>query len=115
MTPAKDLVVGEEIYEFMFNRVVKSVASNGRVVAVKARHQSSLKESEAEMLDYISRNTDIKAPKYLGLYDVENLRALVTEFISGESLDKLWPTMAKSERASIKDQFAEQLRLFRNC
>ncbi|PGH19086.1 hypothetical protein AJ79_00120 [Helicocarpus griseus UAMH5409] len=68
------------------------------------------------MMSYASKQAGILAPRVLGCYDVEpEVIVTVTDLIRGESLDKVWHTMDKSQRNSIKAQLKDQLRLFRTC
>jgi hypothetical protein len=47
-------IEGSTLYYFFGNRVVKSTASGGRVVAVKVKPRRSFARSEAKMMEYAS-------------------------------------------------------------
>lgn len=85
-------------------------------MAVKVKPLGAFVRSEADMMNYASQQPEILAPRVLGCYDIEpEVIATVTDLIPGKSLDKVWHTLNKPQRDSIKSQLKEQLRLFRTC
>lgn len=104
------------LYEFFGNRVVESIASNGRVVAVKVQEKNCYLRSEARMMSYASSQAGIKVPQVLGCYDVEPyIMTLVSDRVPGLSLDRIWADMTKPQQESIKNQLREQLQRMRTC
>lgn len=110
----EDAVQGQDLYNHFGNRVVESRTTNGQLVAVKVKPQGAFVRSEAEMMHFASQQPNILAPRVLGCYDVEpDIIATVTNVIPGQSLDKVWHLMDKSQRNSIKLQLKEQVQLYR--
>lgn len=71
---------------------------------------------EAAMTKYASEQPNLLAPRFRGYYRVEkHLLAVVTDYIPGTSLDKVWHTPNKAQRISIKQQLKEQIKIFRTC
>ncbi|RFU34691.1 hypothetical protein B7463_g1644, partial [Scytalidium lignicola] len=111
-----DAVQGTTIYDYFGNRVVQSIASNGRVVAVKVKPEVGFARSEAQMMEYASQQPGITAPHVLGCYDVDpGITTMVSDLVPGVSLDTVWHKMSKAQRDSIKTQLKEQISNFRRC
>ncbi|KAJ5083934.1 hypothetical protein NUU61_008513 [Penicillium alfredii] len=113
-TEYENAVQGRELFNYFGNRVVESRTTGGQLVAVKVKPQGGFVRSEADMMNFASQQSGILAPHVLGCYDVEpEIIATVTDVVPGQSLDKIWHTLNKRQRNSIKDQLREQLRFFR--
>lgn len=110
-------VIGRDLYNYFGNRVVESRTSGGRLVAVKVKPKQAFKRSEADMMDYASRQRcGILAPRVLGCYKVDpSIFATVSDLVPGVSLDTVWHEMDDLQQGSIKAQLKEQVRLFRTC
>ncbi|WEW54599.1 hypothetical protein PRK78_000019 [Emydomyces testavorans] len=83
---------------------------------------------EAKMLAYVSEQSKrypIKVPEFIKCYDIYTdlegytaepvCSAMVTSFVDGQTLAKVWSVMSKDERVSIKAQLRQQIELFRKC
>lgn len=91
-----------DLYSYFGNRVVESKTTAGNLVAVKVKPLGAFVRSEADMMNYASQQPGILAPRVLGCYDVEpEVIATVTQLIPGQSLDKVWHALNKSQRDSI--------------
>lgn len=101
-------VRGRELYNLFGNRVLESRNTAGNLVAVKVKPQEGFVRSEADMMHFASQKPGILAPHVLGCYDVDpGIIATVTNFISGDSFDKVWHTLDSQQRDSIKLQLWE--------
>lgn len=110
----EDAVQGQVLHNHFGNRVVESRTTGGQLVAVKVKPQGAFVRSEAEMMHFASQQPNILAPRVLGCYDVGlEIIATVTTVIPGQSLDKVWHSMDKSQRNFIKLQLKEQVQLYR--
>ncbi|KAL1992666.1 hypothetical protein VTN49DRAFT_4698 [Thermomyces lanuginosus] len=107
---------GETLYEFFGNLVIKSHnTSDGHPVAIKFLTADYLHESEADMMAY-AHSQNLLVPAVWNRCSIDSDRvAMITDFVQGRPLDQVWPTLNDKERASIKEQLAEQLKLFRSC
>lgn len=111
-------IQGRELYNFCGHRFVESKTTAGDSVVVKTSAWESrrLVEVEAAMTKYASEQPNLLAPRFRGYYRVEkHLLAVVTDNVPGISLDKVWHTLNKAQRMSIKQQLKEQIKIFREC
>jgi hypothetical protein len=105
---------GERIFDVLGRVVVKRAATDGSgFEAVKASHQDCLREGEARMLEYAVQCAGVKGPKLRRLDTVDNARLMVTDFIPGVPLDTVWLSLNNTDKASIKLQLQQQIRLLR--
>ena len=111
-------IEGEDIYYYFGNRVVKSVASNGREVAVKVKPVRGFKRSEASMQQFANDTGKLKAPKVIGCYKMygryDKVAVLVSDFVQGQPLHVAWPDLSNAQRQSVKAQIHEQLQKMRS-
>ncbi|KAK2809125.1 hypothetical protein FQN50_004182 [Emmonsiellopsis sp. PD_5] len=107
---------GEIIDDFFGNRVIKSHnASDGDPVAIKFKTTGFFWLSEADMMAY-AHSQNLLAPAVWECRQLNNDRiAMIADFVPGKPLDKVWPTLNEQQRASIKQQLADHLKLFRSC
>ena len=111
-------VEGEDMYYNFGNRVVKSIASKGREVAVKIKPRNSFKRSEADMQQFVYDAGKLKTPKVIGCYTMygnyDKVAVLVSEFVKGQPLHIAWPDLSHAQQESVKEQIHEQLQLMRS-
>lgn len=107
---------GEKLYEFFGNLVIKCYNnSDGHPVAIKFLTADYLHASEADMMAY-AHSQNLLVPDVWTCCKFGSDRiAMITDFVQGSPLDEVWPTLNEEQRASIKGQLAEQLKLFRSC
>ncbi|KAL4961120.1 uncharacterized protein BDV14DRAFT_204118 [Aspergillus stella-maris] len=106
-------IEGEELYNYMGNRVVLSHTTNDTPVTGKHKSVGAFVRLEAEMMRSTSQQ-GILAPRILGCYDVDpEVIATVTDVVPGQSLDKAWPSLTKQQKNKIKSQLQGQVPLFR--
>ncbi|KMP05569.1 hypothetical protein CIHG_08888 [Coccidioides immitis H538.4] len=106
---------GETIYEYFGNRVIKSHnTSDGLPVAIKFKTTGFFWHSEADMMAYV-HSQNLLAPAVWECRQLNNHRiAMIADFVPGNPLDEVWPTLNKEQRTSIKEQLAYHLKLLRS-
>jgi hypothetical protein len=100
---------GEIIYDVIGRVVVKSTTATGEAVAVKVCHRDVLLKSEADMLQHVTQNTSVKAPKLHRVYEVDLARVMETDFVPGVPLDTVWGSFGIETKAAIASQLQEQV------
>ena len=105
----RSIIQGTDLYEYMGNRVVESRTTSGNLVAVKVNRKEDYRQSEAEMMQY-AHEKRILTPRVRGCYYVKRgVIATVTDRVSGDSLDKVWHTLTKSQKNNIELQLKHQV------
>ncbi|EEH03463.1 conserved hypothetical protein [Histoplasma capsulatum G186AR] len=107
---------GETVYEYFGNRVIKSHnIPDGHPVAIKFKTVGFFWESEADMMAY-ANSQNLLAPAVWECRQLNSHRiAMIADFVPGNPLDQVWPTLDEKQRMSIKEQLADHLKLFRSC
>lgn len=120
-TETKEIISTDlhEIYNFMGGReILEHTTRDGTKLALKVRPPWAYKRSDAEMMRYAATH-GVLAPKVRGIYEVMNTEPIyivvVSERVSGVSLDTVWQDMSETEQADIKRQLREQLAQMRKC
>ncbi|GFN10393.1 phosphotransferase family protein [Aspergillus tubingensis] len=109
----RSIIQGTDLYEYMGNRVVESRTTSGNLVAVKVNRKEDYRQSEAEMMQY-AHEKRILTPRVRGCYYVKRgVIATVTDRVSGDSLDKFWHTLTKSQKKNIELQLKHQVQEMR--
>lgn len=109
----------KEIYSFMGGReILEHTTKDGTKLALKVRPLWAYKRSDAEMMHYAATH-GILAPRVRGIYDIMNTEpvhlVVVSERVSGVSLETVWQDMSQAEQTDIKSQLRDQLALMRQC
>lgn len=69
-----------------FGRVFKAELSDGKAIALKAYRVQGSQKDEAEQLDMLSENTNVKMPKVLFTYEDEETAILAMTFVEGQNV-----------------------------
>lgn len=63
-----------------------------------------------------AHSQNLLAPAVWECRQLDNRRiAMIVDFLPGNPLDKVWPTLDEKQRVSIREQLADHLKLFRSC
>ncbi|PYH37983.1 aminoglycoside phosphotransferase family protein [Aspergillus neoniger CBS 115656] len=109
----RSIIQGTDLYEYMGNRVVESRTTSGNLVAVKVNRKEDYRQSEAEMMQY-AHEKGILTPRVRGCYYVKRgVIATVTDRVPGDSLDKFWHTLTKSQKKNIELPLKQQVQEMR--
>ncbi|RAH54974.1 kinase-like protein [Aspergillus piperis CBS 112811] len=109
----RSIILGTDLCDYMGNRVVESRTTSGNLVAVKVNRKEDYRRSEAEMMQF-AHEKGILTPRVRGCYDVKRgVIATVTDRVPGDSLDKVWHTLTKSQKKNIELQLKQQVQEMR--
>ena len=87
-----------------YGRVYKTVLSNGETIAVKAYRIQGSQYEEAQQLNMLSANTNVKMPKVLFTYEDEETAILAMTFVEGQNvLNPLFLLKSKSQKQKFAD------------
>lgn len=115
-----DLDISNHVEEIVIsnnygNIVRRRRYQDGRDFAPKYKPSDFFNRSEADMMGFASK-MGVKTPHVYGCLDgPEDWTILVSDYVPGESLLKVWPRLNNYERSSIKEQLREQLGIMRQC
>ncbi|KAF9250476.1 hypothetical protein DTO006G1_5298 [Penicillium roqueforti] len=87
----------------------RGVWTIGSDVILKDRPDEGLKAKvEVKILNYLATHTDIPVPKVLRDWvDHDGRYFVMTERISGQTLEEAWPSLSKPQKVAIADQVVE--------
>ena len=81
---------------------------DGRIVVIRdhyvAKYGTYVTENEGHALLFIERHLTIPAPRLYAMYREGGKLYIIMEFIPGESLQILWPSLSKDDKQSIMTQ-----------
>ena len=69
-----------------FGRVYKAVLSDGRAIALKAYREQGSQHREAEQLEILAENTNVKMPEVIFTYEDESAAVLAMTFVEGKNV-----------------------------
>jgi fructosamine-3-kinase len=89
-----------------FGKVYKCTKSNGETIILKAYHVSGMETTEANQLQILSENTNVKMPHVHFTYSDDDIAIMCMSFIDGKNtLDPLFLLKSKSQ----KEKFANDV------
>ncbi len=105
---SKELGKNADKFKFIgggsFGRVYKAVLSDGRTIAIKAYRVQGSQYEEAEQLKLLSRNTSVKMPEVLFVYEDEDTAILAMSFVEGQNvLNPMFLLKDKSKKQKFAD------------
>ena len=89
--------------------VFKCSTKDGEIVAKKIDKRWELLESEVRMLDYATRQLQVKGPKLRDVYLNGDERVMVTDFDPGVRLENVWRKMSRANRNLIIKQLRAEI------
>lgn len=117
---------GKDIYNRLGGRVAEHATSDGRLLAIKLipiprglPAEAELCKSEASMMQWAARH-GVLAPAVHGVYDIvpwneAMVAAMVSDRVTGVSLDKVWHRLSHVEQHDVKIQLRYHLWRMRQC
>jgi Phosphotransferase enzyme family len=89
--------------------IFKCLTKSGEIVAQKVNKRWALLESEVRMLDYATRQVQVKGPKLRGVFLNGDERTMVTDFDHGVQVGKVWKRMSKANQKLIIQQLRAEI------
>ena len=89
-----------------FGRVYKALLSDGAIIAIKAYRVQGSQYEEAQQLNLLSENTNIKMPKVLFTYGDDKTALLAMTFVEGKNV--LNPAFLLKSK-NVKKRFADDV------
>ena len=89
--------------------VFKSSTESGEIVAKKVHKRWKLLESEVRMLDYATRQLQVKGPKLHDVFLDGNDRVMVTDIDPGVQLHQVWTKINRTNKKLIIQQLRTEI------
>lgn len=91
------------------NNVFKCSTESGRMVAKKVGRRWKLLESEVRMLDYATKQLQIKGPRLRDLFLDGKNRAMITDLNPGVQLHQVWKKISRANKKLIIQQLRTEI------
>lgn len=87
-----------------YGRVYKTTLSDGEVIAIKAYKVQGSQYAEAEQLEMLSKNTNVKMPEVCFTYEDDETAVLAMTFVEGQNvLNPLFLLKNKKQKQTFAD------------
>jgi hypothetical protein len=112
-TVADFLASKDVIYDNDHDQRSATVVRVGKYVM---KYNNRTRIEEADNLKYLAANTDLPVPKCYGagvLPGITNQTYIIMDYVEGDVLEKLWPTLSLEDKAEITRQLRDQVATYR--
>ena len=72
------------------------------------KYGSAVTLTEAEAMDFVSRQTSIRCPKVIGAYQLNGVTYIIMSFERGKSFESFWEDASEPERETVIGNLAQE-------